>query len=201
MIKGVMEAIIVAASITYLVTGASGALIAWEAVAVLYVVVGAIRTMSRPSVREDDDQSRFAEAIAWIFPLVASATGITSAITALAARGAASVHGPDLVLAVLASVGVLLSWLLFHIGFANIYQVTQRRDGRTPGIAFPKKMPPTVTDYLYFSFAIGTAFATSDADVLTSRMRWTVMTHSILSFFYNALVVAVAFQVLQQSVA
>lgn len=197
-----MEAIIVAASLTYLLTGASEALIGWEAVAVLYVAIGAIRTLNRPGLREEDDPSGLAEAIAWIFPLVASATGITSAITALAARGAASSQsGADVFLAVLASVGVLLSWLLFHIGFANIYQVTQRRDGRTPGIVFPKKMPPTATDYLYFSFTIGTAFATSDAEVLTSRMRWTVMTHSILSFFYNALVVAVAFQVLQQSVA
>jgi uncharacterized membrane protein len=29
-------------------------------------------------------------------------------------------------------------------------------------------------------------------------MRWTVVVHSVLSFFYNALVVAIAFQVLQR---
>ena len=49
-----------------------------------------------------------------------------------------------------------------------------------------------------FSFTIGTAFATSDARVDTSRSSWIVMVHNIVGFLYNALVVAVAFQILQQ---
>lgn len=69
---------------------------------------------------------------------------------------------------------------------------------RRPNIAFPKRTVPFFSDFLYFSFTIGTAFATSDARVETSRSRWIVMMHSVVSFLYNALVVAVAFQILQQ---
>ena len=41
-------------------------------------------------------------------------------------------------------------------------------------------------------------FATSDVEVRTRRMRLLVATHSVISFFYNAVVVAAAFAVLQR---
>ena len=39
---------------------------------------------------------------------------------------------------------------------------------------------------------VGTAFSVSDVLVTTARMRWHVLVHSIISFFYNAAVVAFA---------
>ena len=94
--------------------------------------------------------------------------------------------------------GIILSWHLFHIGFAQIYENSQDRVPGEPCLVFPTQPSPTFIDFLYFSFTIGTSFATSDTTVRTGRMRWTVMLHSVLSFFYNALVVAIAFQVLQR---
>jgi uncharacterized membrane protein len=52
------------------------------------------------------------------------------------------------------------------------------------------------TDFLYFSFTLGTSFAASDVTVTSQAMRWHVMVHSILSFFYNTVVLAVAFGIL-----
>ncbi len=43
----------------------------------------------------------------------------------------------------------------------------------------------------------GTSFATSDVEVVGIRTRRVVLLHSIVGFFSNALVAAVAFQVLQ----
>ena len=51
---------------------------------------------------------------------------------------------------------------------------------------------PTATDFLYFSFSVGTSFAVSDVNVASQAMRWHVMVHSVLSFFYNAVVLAAA---------
>ncbi|NLG54322.1 MAG: DUF1345 domain-containing protein, partial [Rhodococcus sp.] len=68
--------------------------------------------------------------------------------------------------------------------------------GKT-GLKFPDNTWPTRLDYLYFAFTIGTTFATSDVEVREVGVRRIVLLHSIISFFYNALVVAVAFQVLQ----
>lgn len=48
-----------------------------------------------------------------------------------------------------------------------------------------------------FSFTMGTSFATS---VRTPPIRRIVLVHSVVAFFFNALVVAVAIQVLQDIV-
>ena len=60
------------------------------------------------------------------------------------------------------------------------------------GLEFPRCAAPTATDFLYFSFTLGTSFAVSDVNVTAQTMRWHVMVHSVLSFFYNAIVLAVA---------
>jgi uncharacterized membrane protein len=64
------------------------------------------------------------------------------------------------------------------------------------GLEFPHGAAPMATDFLYFSFTLGTSFAASDVTVTSQTMRWHVMIHSILSFFYNTVVLAVAFGIL-----
>ena len=53
-----------------------------------------------------------------------------------------------------------------------------------------------LTDYMYFAITIGTTFATSDVEVRSSRTRWIVMTHTVLAFLYNAVVVGVVVKLL-----
>ena len=48
---------------------------------------------------------------------------------------------------------------------------------------------------MYFAITIGTTFATSDVNVVSRRLRWTVATDSVLAFFHNAIVMAIAFQI------
>lgn len=43
---------------------------------------------------------------------------------------------------------------------------------------------------------IGATFATSDVEVRSSRTRWIVMTHTVLAFLYNAVVVGVVVKLL-----
>lgn len=142
------------------------------------------------------------DTLSWALPLAASLVGISSAIHLLIVQAqTASAQAQAIVFAVAASLAIILSWHLLHTGFAQIYESSLAEHPQEHGLSFPANATPSFVDFLYFSFTIGTSFATSDTTVNSSRMRWTVLLHSIISFFYNALVVAVAFQLLQQLAA
>lgn len=195
-----VEVILAGSSALYAVTASTALLFAWEAFAALYVI-GILAVARRTSLQESStvitERVGALDTLSWVLPLGSSVAGINSAVLILSGYG----RGVDPTMASIAlagSVGIILSWLLLHIGFAQIYESSYSSDPDGPNIAFPKRAVPVFADFLYFSFTIGTAFATSDARVETSRSRWIVMLHSIVSFLYNALVVAVAFQILQQ---
>ncbi|WP_418060434.1 DUF1345 domain-containing protein [Pimelobacter simplex] len=88
---------------------------------------------------------------------------------------------------------MLLAWVLLHWGFAQLYAARSQeaRPGRV--LDFPGTPHPTLVDHVYFAFTIGTTFAASDVDVLSTRTRWLVTVHSVLSFFLNALIIVLAF--------
>jgi uncharacterized membrane protein len=79
---------------------------------------------------------------------------------------------------------------LLHAGYARFYAGLYAADGG--GLEFPRRQQPGPVDFMYFSFTLGTSFAVSDVTVTAPGMRWHVMAHSILCFFYNAIVLAVA---------
>ena len=88
----------------------------------------------------------------------------------------------------------LLGWSLLHLGYARHYERLDHLHG--PVIEFPGTSEPGSIDYVYFAMTVGTTFATSDVTVTARRLRWTVTVHSVLAFFYNAVVMAVAFKIL-----
>lgn len=105
-------------------------------------------------------------------------------------------------------IAILTAWLLLHTGYARFY-ARRYYDPEDPvlvadpasapsvgGLEFPRCAAPTATDFLYFSFTVGTSFAVSDVSVTSHAMRWHVMVHGVLSFFYNAVVLAVALGIL-----
>jgi uncharacterized membrane protein len=99
---------------------------------------------------------------------------------------------------------ILLSFLFIHVMFALHYahefysetRTRQDKPGNTRGgLDFPSDEAPTYGDFLYFSFAIGCASATSDVDVCSKPMRRIVLAHSVLSFFFNATVLALTINI------
>ena len=195
-----VEVLLVVSSAVYVATADTALLFIWEVLAALYVVgifTAARWTALRDSTSVFTERVGALDTLSWVLPLGSSVVGINSAVLILSGYGSGG-GSSAAALAAAGSVGIILSWLLLHIGFAQIYESSYASDPDGPNIAFPKRPVPFFADFLYFSFTIGTAFATSDARVDTSRSRWIVMVHSIVSFLYNALVVAVAFQILQQ---
>ncbi len=89
----------------------------------------------------------------------------------------------------LAAAAILLSWLLLHTAFAQIYAREHAGEG---GLDYPNCPVPQLTEFLYFATTIGTSFAVSDVTVTTRSMRRRVLVHSIVSFSFNAALIAIA---------
>lgn len=196
-----VELIIVGLAVFYTFTSSLIAMGLWALISAGYLATGflALRFQTVRDRNPNPGRVGLLGTLSWVLPLAASASGVTSAIIVLINRSDVGLASEDRVLiALLGSVGIVLSWLMLQAGFAQVYQAAQHRDPEEPGLSFPNSPAPGFVDFLYFSFVIGTSFATSDAAVRTQRMRLTVVVHSVVSFFYNAMVVASAFQVLQQ---
>lgn len=188
------------ASLAFLITTDPRVLAGWIAVGVLYVVIG-LALVWNVGHLENEDKAELTSAAhwSWISPLLAAAVGVVSAVLALT-QSNASGHDPlNLLTTVSASLGIILSWILLQVGFAYMYLLAQL-SADEGGLKFPGEAKLSILDFLYFSFTVGTSFAVSDVNVTTLRMRKIVLIHSVFAFFYNALVVAVAFQVLQGAV-
>lgn len=94
---------------------------------------------------------------------------------------------------VLSAVGVLSAWLMLHTSYTLYYTyLYYRNEKMTAGILFPCEDAPDLMDFAYFSFTIGTTFATSDVEIVSKSVRRAVLGHSIQAFFYNTAILSVA---------
>ena len=182
-------------------------LIAWQAVALVYLVLlfttfrnrktRDLPTHGRPLPR------RVLEYLSWVLPIVASATGIASAVTLLTTEGANGTGtSADLLVGFLGSSAVVVAWFLLQTGFAEIYESVYERLEEPTMISFPGiDENPTLGDFLYLSFTVGTSFAISGATIASRKVRRVILIHSVTSLFYNAFLIAVAIQVIQSLIA
>ncbi len=201
-VEAAAETCIIIAALYYVFSSQFSALVTWEVLAFAYLVaIMAVVWKGDPTISILVADRKFYSRWSGFFTLLSSAVGVNAAIWALAAK--AKHTGANAEIGVVASLGVVLSWMLLQIGFAQIYEIldAQRNYAVFDYPGKEENEDPVLMDYLYFSFTIGASFATSDVNVKHAHGRRVVLLHSILSFFYNALVVAVAFQVIQDVVA
>jgi uncharacterized membrane protein len=98
----------------------------------------------------------------------------------------------------LAAVGAVLGWFVLHAAMAfhyadiHYFEDPAADELEEPDLDFPGKVEPCAWDFLYFSFVIGMTAQVSDVQVKTSVMRRTVLWHSIVSFFFNTVFIAMA---------
>jgi uncharacterized membrane protein len=83
--------------------------------------------------------------------------------------------------------------------YAHLYWVrddnaAETEKGLRPagGLQFPGKSPPNGLDFLYFAATVGMTAQTADTAITSSRLRRAVLLHAIVSFFFNAIIVAAA---------
>lgn len=171
----------------------AGRLLTWCLIATLYLACTALWLGIDLRVRDDDHelQRRIGgRLMLWFSTIVAfssSLVGLSAAVTLIVMRSE-----PDhlAVYELVAIWAMLASWALFHWGYARIYHARfHHAKNARPPLVFPGTERPRLTDFAYFSFTNGTSFSTSDVQVVDSRMRWTVVWHTTLSFFFNALII------------
>lgn len=97
---------------------------------------------------------------------------------------------------------VLFSWILLHttftIRYAHLYHDHNKLNtgSQVGGIDFPAKQQPDYIDFAYFSFVIGMTFQVSDVVVSSRVIRRYVLMHSLISFVFNTIIVALTINTL-----
>ncbi len=91
----------------------------------------------------------------------------------------------------LALAGAPLGWLMLHtvaaFRYAYLYYAALK-----PTLLFPGDGDPCAWDFLYFAYVVGMKAQLSDVQVCTPAMRKAVLLHSVVSFFFNTVLIAMA---------
>jgi uncharacterized membrane protein len=172
-------------------TLATRLLVGWNIGVVLYLVL-AYWLIARASVDDipinaaREDEGRLAILILTVLAAIASLGGILAELTTNP-----GVHRTPVQLA-LSAITILLSWAFTHTIFALHYahDFYGEHGGKKSGLDFPGKDAPDYWDFVYFSFVIGMTSQVSDVRVTSRLIRSTVTAHGIVSFFFNAAVLA-----------
>jgi uncharacterized membrane protein len=168
-------------------------LVGWDLGVTLYLVL-AYHTMASAQVDEIrrhaalQDEGR----VTILILTVAAALASLAAILAELASPNGGAHARQPAHLALATVTILLSWALIHTIFALHYAHEFYDEApHGGGLAFPGgDEAPDYWDFVYFSFVIGMTSQVSDVGVISKRIRRTVAAHGIVSFFFNAALLA-----------
>ena len=162
------------------------------------VMFGATNEHIRGNANSQDSGRHFV----FVFSLFAACVSLLAVVLLL--KSAKEMKGWELAfhlaLAVLAVAG---SWLLIHTTFAFRYahmfygevenpDADPQTDDRAGGLDFPKEENPDYVDFAYFSFVIGMTFQVSDVEVTARPMRRLTLLHSLLSFAFNTMILALS---------
>lgn len=91
---------------------------------------------------------------------------------------------------------LVIAWIFSNLIYALHYAHLYYGGNKESGLRFPTTEEgeaqhcPNFWDFFYFSLTIGMAFATSDVEITTQRMRRVATVHGALAFFYNLIVLA-----------
>ena len=138
---------------------------------------------------------------AMLFTLVTTAACASLVAVVLAVQTGQHLHGlargAHLALAMVSLAG---AWLLIQANFALHYARAYYRppagsQESARGLEFPGRKAPDCLDFLYYSAVIGMTSQVSDVVVHGRHMRRMTLMHSLLSFAFNLVVLAVAVNV------
>lgn len=143
-----------------------------------------------------DDLRRHAEqtdeGLALILTLAAGSVAVSLGAIAMALNGTDEAAA----LARWTALGsVPLGWAMVHTLLAFHYAHLFYRpeaDQAAGGLTFPETDTPSAWDFLYMSFVVGMTAQVSDVVTTSTPMRRMVLAHSVASFFYNTVILALA---------
>ncbi len=176
----------------------SGAIAGWNAVAVIIVALDWVTILTTPQrkirqLAQQQDLSRF---LVFLF-VVVTASAALFAVGFLVNVKRSLTDGHFIVHLLLTLITVVFSWTLVHTVYGLRYAHAFYGDSDEPGahqhaggLLFPGDRPPNYFDFAYFSFVIGMTCQVSDVQIISRRMRRIALVHSILSFGFNTMILA-----------
>jgi uncharacterized membrane protein len=168
---------------------------AWDGYAAVYLALTwlALRRGDPASLRAVSTRPRIGAATGWLVSSPAQFSQAAAAValiaTVLAMPQARELGIDETWVLVICLVAVVASWLVLQTGFLLTYVATHGEHG---GLDFPGGESPGLVDFVYFTVAVGTTFGTTDVTVTRTAMRREVLTHGVLAFVFNTLVLTVA---------
>jgi uncharacterized membrane protein len=174
------------------------ALVGWNAA--VYVYLALIWTMmiraddsDVRSIAERQDESAYVVLTTVSFAAVMSLAAIVLELATT--KGAAGHSGFHIGITAATVIG---SWFLiptiFAMHYAHFYYLIDK--GHPTPLLFPDKgLKPDYWDFLYFSFTIAVASQTADVATNSRWMRKVVLAQAVLSFFFNASILALSINI------
>ena len=88
---------------------------------------------------------------------------------------------------------VMVAWTILQLAYAERYaRLYLENVEPVAPMDFPATPAPSLLEFAYFSFTVGTTFGTSDVAIQSSRLRGIVLCHGLLAFVYNTAVLGMA---------
>ena len=136
-----------------------------------------------------------------VFAIIVTAAAVSLGSLGLLLRKDAGPPDTASLRLTVALLSVVASWLLTHTTFAFRYAHHYYGDPEGPeterrGLTFPGRAAPDYWDFFYYSFVVCMTCQVSDVQVTSRSMRLLTLGHGILSFFFNAGVLALAVNIL-----
>jgi len=130
-----------------------------------------------------------------LFGIILLASSVSMFSNAVLIRYARTLPpGAQTIMILLCLGAAALAWALTHTSYAFRYAHLYYRvgTGAGSGLEFPGECAPCDFDFAYFAFTLGMCFQTSDVVITSRSIRRAVLGHTILSFAFNTVIVALA---------
>lgn len=172
---------------------ASRLLASWDVFVGLYLIL-AFQMMTAADVHRMRRRARLQDESQVVILALAAIAALASLAAIFALLGTSggnnSRSAADLLLATMT---IVLSWGFTHTMFALHYahEFYDENNGHGGGMQFPGEDPePDYWDFMYFSFTVGMCAQVSDVTVSCKPIRRSVFGHSVISFIFNAALLA-----------
>jgi uncharacterized membrane protein len=176
----------------------SAAIAGWNAFAAVILALDwlIIWTTPQRKIRERAQQEDLSRLLIFIFVVVAACAALFA--VGFLIRAHKDQSGGHLAVHLLLTLSTVIStWALLHTVYSLRYAHAYYGDSDEPGVhqhagglLFPGDRPPNYFDFAYFSFVVGMTCQVSDVQITSRRMRRITLIHSILSFGFNTLILA-----------
>jgi uncharacterized membrane protein len=198
LLRGLLTGALVFALAAWLIRGIGTAprgVVAWDVGVLVFFwsLLRKVKDMPEATLRSWSTHLQASRRVVLGFTLLASAAALLTVF--LQMKVAKGEHGAAQALRLILVIGtVALSWFfvqtMFALDYMHEYFAQDRRGKDRGGLAFPGGETPDIWDFLHFSVIIGATAQTADISIVSKPMRRLVTIHALISFSFNAVILA-----------